>query len=600
LVLLLPSLAGAQKGPSAEQVLERARTGRVEMLLALSDMERFSPVAERKEEVYPYVLILDELDEIGQGYDLESFGMNPVEKTGALITRHAAKWIHFTHDDWELLSAFYKWAEDSARFATVDQQSLFIWRTDDLQELLKWHELSVRIVDQLTASETVSPYILKSFESLQADLAKRILTKRDDLTEDEFLAFATGTTARPVIEEISDYLHNAVIDTTDADSLRELLRWTMTFGRSLKDRDVKLPSHLEKLTGQICLEAITKLAYQGRPADVEIVDDLLEIFSGTQFVELTSMLAQLAQGGCHPEATEFLAALGRKLVQRARQLGLRRIRIELERAAARLVVAQAIHRYPLAGLYRCGDISITLFKKSDVSLCLGITLVDATDPAASVDVGLCRVLYDLETDEFVGYQYVVRDPYEILPLAANARMRFTVKEFPDGLRIEGQLALGTRIRNISAKQVRDFSLPVADAPPLTDYTGTYTGTMNGHPLQLVIGKTNSVVTGWAVYTHQRIRIDFPFAYFAPERNAIYLTTEYLVPTNVKHLNGVLDAEGNLRGEFIVGGTGKILKVQLRKQQETFDAKNPALVANRDSRTAVRRAGDRGGPDRQGL
>jgi len=563
-------------------------------------MERFSPVAERKEAIFPYLLILDELDEIARGYDFQSLGINPVRKTGALVTRHAAKWIHFKNDDERLLSTFFKWAEDRSRFSTVDQQSVYILRTKDVKELLEWNRRTVQIVAQIGSVKSVSPYVLKGFESLHADLAKRILTMRSQLSEEEFLELATGAAARPVIDEIANHLYHSVIETTDVATLRRLLRWTMLFGQSIRDRGLILPSYLEKLPGQTCLEAVAKLAYQGRPAGVEIVDDLVDVLGGGQLVELTSILSQMARGGFHSDSAEFLAALGKRLVRRTRELGLTRSRVELERAVGRLAMAEAIGRYPLAGLYRCGTISITLLKQSDVNFCVGITLIDTDDPALSVDTALCRVLYDLQTDEFVAYQYIVRSPYDELPLGANAEMRFTLQESAEGLRIQGKLALGTRMHSISAKKIQDFSLPVSQQPPLDNYAGTYTGTMNGQPLRLTISRTNDMVIGWAVYTHQRIRVDFPYAYFDRNKNAIYLTTEQLGPANVKHLRGVLDSQGNLTGDFIVGGTGKTLKVQLQKQKEQLHVENAALAADRHPGTAVRRTSHRGGLRRQGF
>jgi hypothetical protein len=118
--------------------------------------------------------------------------------------------------------------------------------------------------------------------------------------------------------------------------------------------------------------------------------------------------------------------------------------------------------------------------------------------------------------------------------------------------------------------------------------------MDGEPLELTISKANHMAIGWAFYTRKRIRIDFPFAHFDRQKNAVYLTTEQLVPTNVKHLRGVMDSGGSLAGIFIVGGSGKTLNVQLQKQEETNDAQDQRLGANRgplDSLHGPRRRGE---------
>jgi hypothetical protein len=592
-VFLFTSLADAQQAPPASEILSRARQGRAELLGALGEMERFSPAAERKEEVYPYVLLLDELDEIGRGYDLESLGMNPVRKTGALVTRYAAKWIHFTNDDQELLRAFYKWAEDNTRFGTVDQQTVFVWRAKDVQELLAWNRRTIEIMEQIGEEKTISPYVLKGFDSLHADLAKKILAMREQLSEAEFLELATGATARPVIDEIAEHLHNAVLETTDVATLHQLLGWTMAFGKSIRSRDLVLPSYLEKRPGQTCLEAITKLAQQGRPAGVEAVDDIVDMLSGVQLVEATQMLSQLAESGFHGDSAEFLAALGRRLVRRTRDLGIARNRVEVEHAVSRLAMAEAINKYPPSGLYRWGPFSITVCTMSDTNLCVGITFDPSDNPLVAVDTALCRVLYDLETDEFVAYNYVVRNPYDELPIGPNAEMRFTVRESGGDSWLQGTLAMGTETYHISARRIRDFSLPISSNPPVTNYPGVYTGTMNGHPFQLTISRTNNMVIGWAIYRRERVRIDFPYVHFDRNRNAVYLTTVEFDPANVKHLRGIIDSRGNFKGLYIIGGTGQVLEVHLQKEKDQIHVQDVPMASIGNSGDAVRRPGDRG-------
>lgn len=448
-------------------------------------------------------------------------------------------------------------------------------------------------MEQIGGLKSISPYVLKGLESLNADLAKKLLAMRHELSDEEFLQLATTAVARPVLDEIGTCLNNAVLETTDVETLRRLVHWTMAFGHSIRDRGLILPSYIENMPGQTCLEAIAKLAYRGRPAEIEIVDDVVDMLTGAQLIELASMLSQLAEGGFHGDAAGFLAALGKRMVHRSRDLGITRNRVELERAVGRLAMAEAIQKYPLAGLYRSGSVAITLLEQSDVNLCVGVTLDCPDDPALSVDTALCRVLYDLETDEFVAYKYLVRDPYEQLPLGTNAEMRFTLQEAAGDVRIQGTLALGRKTQAISAKRIENFDYPASTRPPVAAYTGTYTGTMNGQPLQLTISKTNDMTVGWAFYTPKRIRIDFPFAHFDRKKNAVYLTTEQLVPTNVKHLRGVIGAEGNLAGVFIVGGSGKTLKVQLQKQKERNHAQDLRLGANSSPGDPVRRPSSRG-------
>ena len=101
------------------------------------------------------------------------------------------------------------------------------------------------------------------------------------------------------------------------------------------------------------------------------------------------------------------------------------------------------------------------------------------------------------------------------------------------------------------------------------------------------------MSSWAIYTRQRTRVDFPYAFFDANKNAIYLTTEQLVPTNVNQLRGVLDAEGNFKGHFIVDGTGKTLPLELKKQKEHLDVGDTAMAANGHSSNAVGHPSDRG-------
>ncbi|MDP6447328.1 MAG: hypothetical protein QF805_26260, partial [Pirellulaceae bacterium] len=518
-------------------------------------------------------------------------------KTGAVVTSHAAKWLHLKNADEALLHTFFKWAEDRTRFSAVDQQTVYIFRAKGVHELLEWNRRTVKVMDQIGGEPTISPYVLKSLEALHADLAKTILTKESELTDDEFLELATSAVARPVIDEIANRIYDAVIETTDADHLRQLLGWSIRFSQSIQDRGLILPSHLERLPSQTSVECVTKLAYLGRPADVEAVDDLVNSLRGGQLVEMTAVLSDLARGGFHSDSTEFLAALGKKLVHRRRELKITRGREELDRAVGGLAIAHTINSLPLAGLYRSGSFSITLCKQSDVSLCLGITLDGPDSPP--VDAPLSRVVYDLRTNELVAYQYIVQNPYDELPSGANAQMRFKLEQSANGMQIKGQLALGTATYSIAAPMIKDFSLPKSRESSLEDCSGVYSGSLNGRPFRLTVGRTNRMMTGWAAYTQHAIRLDFPYAFFDTTKNALYLTTERLGPRNAKHIRATLDSRGNLNGLFIVGGTGRTMNLQLKKEEEQRDVGDKTLATRTRAVDAVRYSG-RGGGHRTGF
>ena len=172
-------------------------------------------------------------------------------------------------------------------------------------------------------------------------------------------------------------------------------------------------------------------------------------------------------------------------------------------------------------------------------------------------------------------------------------MRFTLQEKAGAFWIQGKLAMGTGTYPIAARRIKDFGLPVSNEPPVADYTGVYTGTMDRQSFRLTISRTNDMVIAWAIYRQERVRIDFPYVHFDRNKNAVHLTTVDLIPSNVKHLRGMIDSRGNFKGLYIIGGTGQTFDVQLQKEKGRKHVQDVPMASIRNPGDAVRRSSDRG-------
>ncbi|NBV50505.1 hypothetical protein EBR78_04695, partial [bacterium] len=84
-VLSCPLFSDELASPQA--LLEKAKIGRPEFLVVVQDIERFAPTFPAKEQLFPYIQILNELEKIAVSHGVDEISNQVVKKLGWVLTR---------------------------------------------------------------------------------------------------------------------------------------------------------------------------------------------------------------------------------------------------------------------------------------------------------------------------------------------------------------------------------------------------------------------------------------------------------------------------------------------------------------------------------
>ena len=114
LLMLFISSAFAATGDfsTPDEIIATAKENRIGFINAVNAMEKNLPNIHTRETFIPYLLLLDKLQEIGNGYDLTTMGGDPLSSLGNIVTRYGVRWTDITIDSTEYLETFLKWSKD--------------------------------------------------------------------------------------------------------------------------------------------------------------------------------------------------------------------------------------------------------------------------------------------------------------------------------------------------------------------------------------------------------------------------------------------------------------------------------------------------------
>ena len=198
---LAGSVAHAEQPPSVEQILARANIDRIEFLATLNDMERFAPAFPEKDHLFAWIGILDDLDKLSVQYEFEQFGLNPVIITGAVLTKHAAKWVHFVEDHPKFQANFMKFAEDHTRHSALEIQRAILMRESRIPQTLVWVQ---RIGDvwNLLREQEAAAYVIRSCEELQGFAARNVMKQRDSMNLATQLEFVLALRSESALSNV--------------------------------------------------------------------------------------------------------------------------------------------------------------------------------------------------------------------------------------------------------------------------------------------------------------------------------------------------------------------------------------------------------------
>lgn len=334
IVALLPLLlcaAASAADPSPREALARAGAGRAEFLRAVADVARFAPRLPSKERLYPYVLMLDDLERAGRAYELASLGVDPVKELGAELTRQAGQWLRLDRDSPELLDAFFKWSENDARVAAAGDSAMLAVAAKSPEELLAWSRGASAALERLKAPREDVP-ARQAFGDLQGVIVREILARRRELPAARLAEAVDGVSTAQGLSEVLTFLDLETASADAPEERRALLDLAVRAASAARALGPSAPLRLRADAGALVAAAVERALVAG--------DGLNERLCRSAAAELLpsqaeGLLASLADLPAPPARGEAVRTLAEGLQGRFPHLATTRRR-DFERIEARL------------------------------------------------------------------------------------------------------------------------------------------------------------------------------------------------------------------------------------------------------------------------
>lgn len=571
--LLLPLVLCAQEPiPSAPaQILSESRADLAGLMRATSGLKRFIPKMRSKEEIYPYLQMLPELEKIAANYDTATLGVDPARELSLLLTRDAVRWIELDRDSAEIVAIFLARAENNTRYTMASQQVKRLNPVDDKDKLLVWHQAIDRALKQVMAIPAEVD-VIEKFEELQGKTVAKLLPHAKAMTPEQITTLFSNLRGETALEEVLDYLYDRALEADSKEESDRIVAWALELGKTVRAQGGKLRSEMKVYPGRILLQLLAnQLGRREVPGhDIGLFIDSLV---SSQLAELGDLLVRLFDHKDIPDRhVEFLWDLSSKLVQRLTERKMHRNLVEFEPFHKKLATAHAALEGRFEGTYRVtigegGKLQkaiLTIASVGASNFIMALNVDYGSDrPGEGLVYNFFNVLYDFENKQYVGQYRAIEDPRFLHRTEEHQHIIFKLTRQPAGLyRVEGKVLTGAVPfhKPFSGEQYEVYPTysPIA-VPPVRDFTGTFVEYDAAGKAQswLVMTKTGTSAGGILRFLGTAsVWIPFEWGYFNPHRNAFYLSSGELQSQKWVTVRGQFAEDGkSLKLTRISGGVG---------------------------------------------
>ncbi len=577
------SAAGADDTcPSPEVVLKRAKVSRVEYIKVLGEVQAFAPKFISEKEAYPYLLILDELKEIGKKLEVEGLGGSPLDDLAQLLTSNCMKWVRVDLDSPEVLRAFFKWADDNIRFATAQEQIFHLKPVSDKSQLLRWHEAAEKTIALATELKATAA-VKQALGELQALTVKKLLAMKKDLTNDEITKILAHTKGGVAMGEALAFLQEQALVAKDPASLRLVLIWAVAIGKRVKESANELPHHVKSGPGRILVDTVTKLLGKEETPDAALVPSILENLEPSQLTELGAFLVAFYTDKPVPERLiEFDWMLVTQILEKYKDMDAADKIPALAKLQQRLTQLRVLARGHYEGTYeitidRDRKAVLTLANIGAANFILGLRIVSTERDFGGfgTDFSFYHVAFHHKKDLYQSHHFAVDSPDYIPPHRRNWWIEFVVVPTKGKPTISGRYTTGRGFHTFEGAQVEQYEtyakVPSGEKPE--EVTALYEGTLeDGRKVALNLTQVGQRVAGTFTTGNGASIVDLTFGYFNAPRSVVYVTTGdnwtgELDGGRWAQVRGQLEDGGKkFTGQYIIGGQGDAGKLSLTRTQ----------------------------------
>lgn len=540
-----------------DQILAKARKGRIEFLEAVGEVHKLAPSISSKEVFFPYIDILDELKSIGDSQGATEIGEDLVQSLGYILTRNGMKWLRLDLEPESFIRIYFKWSENSTRYQIAGMHIKLLVLVADKDNLLHWFERS-SLASSLVQELKSEAYVVEAFEQLQANCLQRLMKIRQELQPDQVLELLRKTKSLVAIQSVISFLNEEGLRSSNPDDLETYLVWTSILGNNLQEINQVVPFYILSAPGQLIITIVTKFLTLNRPFDSNLIPTVLTVLLPSQIPNLGSTIMGLYRDRIIPEEiVDLLVALSTHLYEKYLTLNLSNETKEMNKFLSQVTSLQAGLANQIEGSYevviRDKAGLINLVHLGNGKFFMGLSVRYGGE--VSVDFSFFHITFNSKTQTWDAIHYDPNDPTTSNPVNEVFFTRFTLTQQSVGNVIEGTLYTSKLTSPYQGKQTGkylQFSSEVRENIP--SIGGVFTGEDRGYRFRLLIYQTEQRLQGVVLVTSPNnipVSIDLEYGYYDTRRNVAYLTSGRFESLRWVHIRGEFFEKGSkFQGQYI--------------------------------------------------
>ncbi len=554
---------------SSAEIIRRAGLGRVEFIKVASELQGIAPQLTSKTELYEFILLLPKLNRISKDLDFDSWGGSPVGELSFALTHNALKWISFRKDSTDLLKIFLEMSEPQTRYMAAHQQSEFLKRIENVNELIEWNEKVTFALKEVVALRS-EPYVLSEYEQLQAETVQQILKSQSSFSSQDLERVFQNVSGRMAAGEVLGFIQKQVGGVTSSQKLFQCMVWLTQYSKSIGAESSYFPVYLQLLPGTIFLEALGKMLVLGESPSYDAWKQMSSSFLSQQWAESANLMLQIfGERSVSNQQIEFVFSVLKDIRAKMLEFGALGVLQNLEPLSARLLVSAKIISLDAEGIYDItteqGSGTLILSTLGNGKYIVALTLPTLASERYLVDYGFFQVNYNSETDSFEAHRFAQGSPIYPHRTYQTWDLNFKIALMGEKLSIDGELNNNQGLVKVKGIERFRFSplFPSKGEIPVK-VSGTYQGQAFGRPLKLTLVETG----GGAVVAELHwdfIIQSFNYGYINKESGQLVLTTGEMDTYKWAQIKGqFLEKGGEIHGFYFISGDKEVKEVKLKR------------------------------------
>lgn len=550
------------------KILEKAAGTRYNYTDAISEVRNGElELSDSVDEIYGYILILDDLLVIEKSLEFPVWGVSPVKELGAYLTKIVARKIDLYTINDNVLAALLHWSEDENTFTILENQTNKFSQQDYPQEICLAAFKHATLMLDVETKMKAPLMLIGSIETFQRTVFIRLLkTYKLNITISELNGLLRDLRNVEALMDALKYFLYEAYDLKDPQDYLKIFNYVVEVAK-INAQNFPQPLYdFDNSYGEIISTMIVKMLESGLWLEHDMLDSYRNLLKTKDIESIATQLMNYPVNQYKAAQLSFVADLAKMAIDY--NLAANRIvdARSLKLIYQEIMLGLEIQKKNMEGFFEVDmngmKSTITILQSNSTNLAANISMNDGY----SVD-NFAFSRFNPETNE-IEFSKLERD------MSGQTAGDDLLNKL--SLKVEGDSIIGTygnteNIYKISGKRIALITKP--ESQPLIPalLPGRYKSQIGNYKVQLNIKELKSGVynaslnfTIEGVFTPILAATFEEFTYFKDRNVACFSDLRVTDDEKIKQIRVYITPEGKLSAQYILSGSNEIKNLILQR------------------------------------